>query len=72
LPDQLCNKLLSLGKHVKLEKLSNQELQKNCGRSVAVRAPGLFVSQLIRKAAHAGSGVETTTTWKAKLPQSGI
>jgi hypothetical protein len=45
LPGQLCNKVLGLGMNVTLEKLSCQGLQKNYGRSVAVRAPGLFVTQ---------------------------
>jgi hypothetical protein len=57
---------------MKLEKLCYQGLQKNYGRTAAVRAPGTFVTQLTREAAHAGGGVETTTVGKTKLSQTCI
>ena len=69
---QLCNKVLALGTIVKLEKLSYKSLQKNFGRSVAVRAPGRFVGQLTRKAANAGGRVEEIDTRKTKLSQTCI
>lgn len=65
----LCNKVLGLGKIVKIEKLSYKSFQKNFGRSVAVRAPGMFVDQLTRKAANAGGRVEEINTRKTKLSQ---
>ena len=69
---QLCNKVLALGTIVKLEKLSYKSLQKNFGRSVAVRAPGMFAGQLTRKAANAGGRVEEINTRKTKLSQTCI
>ena len=64
---QLCNKVLGLGKIVKIEKLSYKSFQKNFGRSVTVRAPGMFVDLLTRKAANAGGRVEEINTRKTKL-----
>jgi uncharacterized membrane protein YccC len=64
---QLCNKVLGLGKIVKIEKLSYKSFQKNFGRSVTVRAPGMFVDLLTRKAANAGASVEEINTRKTKL-----
>jgi transposase len=69
---ELCNKVLSLGKIVKTEKLSYKSFQKNFGRSVAVRAPGMFVDQLTRKAANAGGSVEEQNTRTTKLSQTCI
>jgi len=42
---------LSLGKIMKTGKLSYTSFQKKFGRSVAVRAPGMFLELLTRKAA---------------------
>jgi len=69
---ELCNKVLSLGNRVKTEKLSYTSLQKNFGRSVAVRAPGLFVAQLTRKAENAGGSVEQINTRTTRLSQTCI
>jgi transposase len=69
---KLCNKVLSIGKIIKTEKLSYRSFQKNFGRSVTVRGPGMFVSQLIRKAANAGGQVEQINTRSTKLSQTCI
>jgi len=69
---ELCNKILSLGKIIKTEKLSYKSFQKNFGRSVAVRAPGMFVDLLTRKAANAGGTVEEQNTRTTKLSQTCI
>jgi putative transposase len=69
---ELCNKILSIGKIVKTEKLSYKSFQKNFGRSVAVRAPGMFVGILTRKAANAGGAVEEQNTRTTKLSQTCI
>ena len=69
---ELCNKVLSLGKIVSTEKLSYKSFQKNFGRSVAVRAPGMFVDLLTRKAANAGGIVKEQNTWTTKLSQTCI
>jgi hypothetical protein len=43
---RLINTLLAQGHIVKTERLSYRSFQKHFGRSVTVRGPGLFVSQL--------------------------
>jgi putative transposase len=45
------------GAPIKTEKLSYRSFQKNFGRSVKLRAPGMLVSTLRRKAEGAGGGV---------------
>ncbi|MBI5326989.1 MAG: transposase [Deltaproteobacteria bacterium] len=69
---QMCNKVLGLGKNIKTEKLSYKSFQKNYGRSVTVRAPGMFVSMLTRKAANAGGSVEDINIKATKLSQTCI
>ncbi len=50
----LANRILRQGKHVKTEKLSYRAFQKNFGKSVKNRAPGMFMEILRRKAENAG------------------
>lgn len=69
---KLCNKILSIGNDIKTENLSYKSFQKNYGRSVTVRAPGMFVSQLTRKAENAGGSVELINTTTTKLSQTCI
>ena len=69
---QMANKIVRLGKNIKTEKLSYVSFQKNFGRSVAVRAPGMFVSLLTRKAGNAGGSVELINTRSTKLSQTCI
>lgn len=66
---ELCNRILAQGKDIRLERLSYRAFQKNFGRSVKVRAPGMFVSQLLRKAGSAGGEVTEIRTWNTKLSQ---
>ena len=67
---ELANQVLSMGKHVKLEKLSYLAFQKIYGRSVGAKAPGMFVSLLRRKAESAGGKVEEFSTYKTCLSQT--
>jgi transposase len=69
---EMCNKVLNLGKNVKTEDLSYRSFQKNFGRSVTVRAPGMFMVQLRRKAAAAGGSIEEISTRKTRLSQTCI
>ena len=69
LQGELVNKVLSLGKHVNIEKLSYRAFQKMFGRSVGKRAPGMFVSQLKQKAENAGGYVNEFPTRDTKLSQ---
>jgi hypothetical protein len=48
---ELANRILGLGVEIRTEQLSYRSLQKNYGRVVKVRGPGLFVSTLKRKPA---------------------
>jgi len=66
---QLANRVLALGRVVKMEKLSYRAFQRQYGRSVSVRAPGMFVSILRRKAASAGGRVVEFPTRQTKLSQ---
>jgi len=65
----LANKILGLGNVIQTEKLSYRSFQKNYGRSAKVRACGMFVSLLIRKAASAGGQVVELNTQKLKMSQ---
>ena len=66
---QLQNDILSEGSTVKTEKLSYRSFQKNFGRSTKVRAPGMFVSGLKRKAESAGGQLLEINTRYTKLSQ---
>ena len=66
---ELANKILGLGNLVQTEKLSYKGLQKSFGRSAKVRASGMFVSLLIRKAERAGGKVVELSTRGLKMSQ---
>lgn len=67
---QLANKILSIGTEIKTESLSYKSLQKNFGRSIGQRAPGLFIEGLKRKAGNAGGQVIEFNTRTTALSQS--
>jgi len=64
-----ANRIISLGKHVKTEKLSYRAFQKNFSRSVRDRAPGMFMEIIRRKAENAGGSVTEFSTRTTKLSQ---
>ena len=66
---ELANRILAEGTTIKTEKLSYKSFQKNFGRSVKVRAPGMLVSTLQRKAASAGGGMVEIKTRHTRLSQ---
>ena len=66
---ELVNKILGLGNCIQTEKLSYKGWQKNFGRSAKVRAAGMFVSLIIRKAASAGGQVVELNTRQLKMSQ---
>ncbi|CAK0765666.1 transposase [Gammaproteobacteria bacterium] len=51
---ELANQILGIGNIIQSETLSYISFQKNYGKSVKVRAPGMFVEKLRRKAESAG------------------
>jgi transposase len=65
----LANCILKQGKHIKTEKLSYRAFQKNYGRSVKDRAPGMFMEILRRKAENASGSVVEFSTKETKLSQ---
>ena len=67
---RLCNRVLAIGNIVKIEKISYRAWQRSFGRSVAKRAPGLFVSLLRRKAENAGGEVVEFPTRSTRLSQT--
>ena len=66
---ELANQILGLGNVIQSETLSYRAFQKNYGKSVKVRAPGMFVEQLRRKAESAGGKLIDLHTWSLKLSQ---
>jgi putative transposase len=66
---ELTNQILGLGTVIQSETLSYVAFQKNYGKSVKVRAPGMFVEQLRRKAESAGGGLVDLHTWSLKMSQ---
>lgn len=66
---ELANHILGLGNVIQSETLSYIAFQKNYGKSVKVRAPGMFVEQLRRKAESAGGKLIDLHTWSLKLSQ---
>ena len=65
----LANRILKLGKYIKTEKLSYRAFQRNYGRSVKDRAPGMFMEIIRRKAENAGGSVNEFPTKETKLSQ---
>ena len=66
---RMANCVLSMGDHIKLEKVSYRSFQRNYGKSVGMRAPGTFVSILQRKAASCDAIVEEFPTCTTRLSQ---
>jgi putative transposase len=66
----LANRVLGQGTTIHVEKLSKVAWQKNFGRSVAFRAPGMFETLLTRKAANAGGQVVLINPYRGRLSQT--
>ncbi|NBX84742.1 MAG: transposase [Gammaproteobacteria bacterium] len=67
---QLANNILAIGVEIKTENLSYKRLQKNFGKSVGKRAPGLFIERLRYKAENAGGQVIEFNTRTTALSQT--
>jgi hypothetical protein len=65
--NQFC---VYLNTHIKTEKFKYKAFQRLFGSSVGLRAPGMFVELLKRKAENAGGKVEEVSTYKTKLSQA--
>ena len=66
---KLANEILQKGNHIKSEKISYKAFQKLYGSSVGLRAPGMFVERLRRKAENAGGKLDDINTYRTKLSQ---
>jgi hypothetical protein len=70
LQGKLVNETLRMGNVFKTEKVSRKWLQKNFGKSIGMRAPGMFVSGMRRKAESAGAAFIEFPTITTKLSQT--
>ena len=66
---ELANAIISHGNTVQSERISYRSFQKNYGRSVKVKAPGMFIAMLHRKAESAGGAFVDLDTRDLKLSQ---
>jgi putative transposase len=67
---ELANRIIALGHHIKTEDLSYKWFQSTFGRSVKVRAPGMFLDLLRRKAGSAGGQLVEFPTRTTRLSQT--
>jgi len=67
---QMANRILRMGNVVKMEKLSYRAFQRMYGRSVGMRAPGMFVVHLRRRAGSADAEAYEFPTRPTKLSQT--
>jgi hypothetical protein len=65
----LVNDILRQGNLIQFEKLSYKAFQRQFGKSVGLRAPGMFILLLKRKAVSAGGSVNEFDARKARLSQ---
>jgi len=66
---RLVNRVIREGNVYQLEKISYRAFQRRFGRSVGIRAPGMFVERLRRKAESAGAEVHEFPTRTTRLSQ---
>jgi len=66
---KMVHEIVAVGNTVILEKLSYKAWQKQYGRSVGLRAPGMFVAHLKRTVASTGGTLLEVPTRQAKLSQ---
>jgi hypothetical protein len=66
---KLVNELMRVGTQLQIEKTSFRGWQKLYGKSVALRAPGMFVAHLKRTVAKTGGSLREVVTPTTKLSQ---
>src|SRR5260370_32820457 len=64
---QKVHKLVAVGNTIIIEKLSYKAWQKQYGRSVGLRPPGMFIAQLRRTVASTGGTLRAVPTRTTKL-----
>ena len=66
---RLVHQIIAVGNTVITEKLSYRAWQKQFGKSVGLRAPGMFIELLRRTVASTGGILHEVPTWNTKLSQ---
>ena len=66
---KLAHAIVRVGNRIQIEKTSFTGWQKQYGRSIGLRAPGLFVAHLTRIVAKTGGTLTEVSTFKTKLSQ---
>jgi hypothetical protein len=66
---RLVHEIVRVGNRIQIEKTSYQGWQKRYGKSVGLRAPGMFVAHLARIVAKTGGTLHEVSTFKTKLSQ---
>ena len=66
---KLVNELMRVGNHIQIEKTSYKGWQKQFGKSVGMRAPGMFVAHLKRIVAKTGGTLYEVPPFHTKLSQ---
>jgi hypothetical protein len=66
---KLAHDVVSVGNIIKIEKTSFKGWQKQYGKSIGLRAPGLFVAHLARIVAKTGGTLSQVSTFKTRLSQ---
>jgi transposase len=65
----LAHRIASLGNTITIEKTSFKGWQKQYGRSIGLRAPGMFVAHLTRIVAKTGGTLHEASAYQTKLSQ---
>jgi hypothetical protein len=66
---RLVNELVRMGNHFRIEHTSYKGWQKRYGKSVGLRAPGMFVEHLKRTVANTGGILDEVLTSRTRLSQ---
>ena len=66
---KLAHDIVSVGNTIQLEKTSFTGWQKQYGRSIGLRAPGMFIAHLSRLVAKTGGSLTEVSTFKTRLSQ---
>ena len=66
---RMVNELIRQGNHIQIERTSFKGWQKRYGKSVGLRAPGMFVEHLRRTVAKTGGILSEIATYRTRLSQ---
>jgi len=66
---RLVNEIVTVGNQIHIEKISYKGWQKRFGKSVGLRAPGMFIEMLRRTVAKTGGTLHEVSTRTTKLSQ---